>query len=98
MTLYWHNFPSKVIPKHHILEHHCIHFIQKHRFGQGLLREQGGELLHSTIGKIQKRTRAMRDESSQLKTTMNLHLLQTSQHIQSLIPPKRKRVSSKKHN
>ena len=27
---------------------------------------------------------------------MNLHLLQTSQHIQSLIPPKRKRVSSKK--
>ena len=98
MKLYRHNFPSKVLPKHHILEHHCIPFIQKHRFGLGLLGEQGGELLHSTIGKIQKRTRAMRDESSQLKTTMNLHLLQTSQHIQSLIPPKRKRVSSKKHS
>ena len=69
----------------------------KHRFGLGLLGEQGGELLHSTIGKIQKRTHAMKDEASQLKTTMQLHLLQTSQQVQSLIPTKRRKKSNKKH-
>ena len=97
MTLYRKNFPQKVLPKHHILEHHCTTFIKKHRFGLGLLGEQGGELLHSTIGKIQKRTHAMKDEASQLKTTMQLHLLQTSQQVQSLIPPKRRKKSNKKH-
>ena len=78
MTLYRKNFPQKVLPKHHILEHHCTTFIKKHRFGLGLLGEQGGELLHSTIGRIQKRTHAMKDEDSQLETIMQLHLLQTS--------------------
>ena len=97
MTLYCKCFPQKVLPKHHILEHHCATFIKKHRFGLGLLREQKGELLHSTIRKIQKRTHAMTDEASQLKTTMQLHLLQTSQQVQSLIPPKRKKKSNKKH-
>ena len=97
MTLYCKSSPQKVLPKHHILEHHCATFITKHRFGLGLLGEQRGELLHSTIRKIQKRTHAMKDEASQLKTTMQLHLLQTSQQVQSLIPPKRKKKSNKKH-
>ena len=97
LTLYRKNFPQKVLPKHHILEHHCATFIKKHRFGLGLLGEQRGEPLHSTIGKIQKRTHAMKDKSSQLKTTMQLHLLQTSQQVQSPIPPKRKKKSNKKH-
>ena len=96
-TLYRKNFPQKVLPKHHILEHRCTTFIKKHRFGLGLLGEQEAELLHSAIGKIQKRTHAMKDEASQLKATMQLHLLQTSQQVQSLIPPKRKKKSNKKH-
>ena len=48
----------------------------------GLLGKQRGELLHSTTGKIQKQTHAMKDEASQLKTTMQLHPLQTFQQVQ----------------
>ncbi|GFR65653.1 immune-associated nucleotide-binding protein 5 [Elysia marginata] len=93
MTKYREYFPQKVLPKHHILEHHCIPFIRKHKFGMGILGEQGGELLHSTIGKIQKRTHAMRDEASQLKVTMSSQLLQTSQQLRSLVPHKKTKTS-----
>ncbi|GFO15140.1 amine oxidase [Plakobranchus ocellatus] len=96
MTIYRKNFSQKVLPKHHILEHHCITFIQKYNFGLGLLGEQGGELLHSTIAKIQKRTHAMKNEASQLQTTMKSHLLQTSQHLKALIPEKRKKTTQNK--
>ena len=42
MTIYRRMFPYKIIPKQHILEHHCIPHIQKHGHGLGLLgdREQ----------------------------------------------------------
>ena len=91
MAVYRRHFPDKILPKHHVLEHHCIPFIQRYRFGLGLLGEQGGELLHSTIGKIQKRTQVLKDEACQLQSTMKSHLLQTSKHLQSLIPHKKER-------
>ena len=98
MAVYRRHFPDKILPKHHVLEHHCIPFIQRYRFGLGLLGEQGGELLHSTIGKIQKRTQAMKDEACQLQSTMKSHLLQTSKHLQSLIPHKKRKTNlSEKH-
>ena len=92
MNLYRRFFPNKVLPKHHILESHCIPFIERHKFGLGLLGEQGGELIHSTVSKLEKRTHAMRNETTQLKTVMQLSHLQTSPDLQSLVPAKKKRV------
>ena len=75
------------------------HFHKETQIWTGIIRStgRGTIVLHSTIGKIQKRTHAMKNEASQLKTTMHVHLLQTSQQVQSLIPPKRKKKSNKKH-
>ncbi|GFS05270.1 NRAG8 protein, partial [Elysia marginata] len=85
-SLRWHD---GAIPENEV-------WVKKHRSGMGLLGEQGGELLHSTIGKIHKRTLGMRDEASQLRTTMASHLLQTSKQLRSLVPQKRKKKSSNK--
>ena len=69
-----------------------VPFIQRYRFGLDLLGKQGGELLHSSIGKMQKRTQEMKDEACQLQSTMKSHLLQTLKHLQSLIPNKKKKT------
>ena len=41
MTNYRNYFPAKVLPKMHILEHHCLPFIENFGFGLGLMGEQG---------------------------------------------------------
>ena len=46
MTTYRRMSHNKVIPKQHLLEHHCIPHIRKHKFGLGLLGEQGTENSH----------------------------------------------------
>ena len=57
---YMHNFRSltdtKITPKQHLLECHCIPFIEKWGFGLGLLGEQGGEECHAFINILKSRT------------------------------------------
>ena len=50
MAIYRRMFPHKVIPKRHLLEQHCIPYIKIHKFGLGLLGEQGTENSHQMIG------------------------------------------------
>ena len=91
MAVYRRHVPDKILPKHHVLEHHCIPFIQRYKIWFGCTGRTGwGNSYTSTIGKIQKRTQAMKDEACQLQRTMKSHLLQTSKHLQSLIPHKNK--------
>lgn len=95
MTIYRTHFPDKIIPKQHILEKHCVPFISTFRFGLGILGEQGGELIHSTVSKFEKRAQAVKNDSSYLTIVMNSSLLQVSPDIQSQVP--KKRVKTKKH-
>ena len=55
MAVYRQHFKNKIIPKQHILESHCLPFIQKHKMGLGLLGEQDGELIHCTIATLEKK-------------------------------------------
>ena len=81
-------YPSKITPKIHMLENHCVPFIETFGFGLGLLGEQGGELIHATIAKIEKRTQGIRKRSKQLKSTVEAHRLQNS----SALPEVKKRA------
>ena len=79
-------FVHKVIPKQHILEHHCLPFITKYQVGLGLLGEQGGELIHSSIAKLEKRMVGIRDEKRRMRTLMECHFLQVAPSLQPLVP------------
>ena len=85
------HFSNKVIPKQHILEQHCLPFIENHRLGLGLLGEQGGAVIHASISKLERRTMAIRNEKRRLKMIMECHLLQVSPSLQSHVPPTKKR-------
>ena len=55
MTIYRENFQGKVLPKHNILEKHCIPWVMRYGFGLALHGEQGGELIHSSVAKLERR-------------------------------------------
>ena len=54
MSIYRKTFPQKVIPKEHLLERHCIPYIRQQTFGLGLLGEQGTELSHQAMSKLER--------------------------------------------
>ncbi|GFN91214.1 amine oxidase [Plakobranchus ocellatus] len=91
MATYRRMFKKKVTQKQHILETHCLPFIQEHKIGLGLLGEQGGELIHSSIAKLEKRTAGIRQEERKIKTIMECHLLQVAPLLQLYIPQTKKR-------
>lgn len=91
MELFRNLFPNKITPKLHILEHHCLDWIKTWGFGMAFHGEQGGELIHSSIAKLERRTAGMRKESKQLKSVMAAHRLQTSPGLQTLIPPTKRK-------
>ena len=76
-------FPRKTIPKHHILEHHCLPFIKRHGVGLGLLGEQGTESSHQTIAKLERRAHGIVDKPAKLKFIMNAQLLHCAPSFQS---------------
>ena len=73
MTFYRRYFPDKVIPKMHILEHHCLPFIESFGFGLGLLGEQGGELIHHTLAKIERRIHGIKSTNKRIRSTVEAH-------------------------
>ena len=52
-----------------------------YRFGMGFHGEQGGEMFHSTIAKIEHRARGMRRERTKIAFTMETSILQTTQKL-----------------
>ena len=73
MTHYRQYFPGKVIPKMHILEHHCLPFIENYGFGLGLMGEQGGEQLHASMTQFQQRMGGIRNPQKRLRSTIEAH-------------------------
>ena len=72
---------TRVIPKQHMLEHHCVSWIRRWGFGMGLLGEQGGEQLHATVNNLKRRTWGMRRSADSLRTQLTEALLQTSPEV-----------------
>ncbi|GFN74207.1 hypothetical protein PoB_000071300 [Plakobranchus ocellatus] len=76
LTLYRRLFPQKIIPKQHILEHHCISHIKQYKLGLGLLGEQGTESCHQSISYLEKvRARGIVDPTQKLRHIMTTHLV-----------------------
>ena len=78
MAAFRQHFPKVTIPKQHILEHHCIPFIQHTHFGLGFLGEQGTENSHQAIKKLEKRACGITNDVEKLRFIMNTHLLHVS--------------------
>ena len=95
MTKFRNLFPQSVTPKQHILEHHSLPVIKKWGFGLGLLGEQGGEMVHASIAKIERRTAGIRYKPKQLKAILEAHRLQTASSLNSEIPPPKKKKTKK---
>ena len=91
MAVYRQHFKNKIIPKQHILESHCLPFIQKHKMGLGLLGEQGGELIHGTIATLEKRMACIRKVERKMKTLMECHLLQVAPCLHRFVPKTKRR-------
>ena len=91
MTLYRKQFPNKVIPKQHILEHHCVPFIQKTKIGLGLLGEQGTELCHQTIKRIEKKAKGINNETDHMYYVMKKQMIQMSPVLVSAMPQAKSR-------
>ena len=85
-----------VIPKQHILEMHCVPWIKKYKFGLGLLGEQGGELIHSSVAQLNRRSRAIRNAKARLKLIMQTQHLQCTPELLSLEPKIKTRIKKRK--
>ena len=84
MTIYRRMFHNKVIPKQHLLEHHCIPHIRKHKFGLGLLGEQGTENSHRLIAHLEKhRAHGFTNELDKLHHILTAHLLQIAPSLRA---------------
>ena len=86
---------TKLTPKQHILLKHCVPWIRKYGFGLALMGEQGGELIHATVAKIERRSRCIRNAETRLRFIMQTQHLQVCPELRACIPEVRKRVSVK---
>ena len=76
-----------VTPKQHLLEVHCIPFLQRNRFGLALHGEQGDEETHATISLLEKRTWGLRSEEKQLLFVMKEHMTMISPALRGSLQP-----------
>ena len=95
MTHYRQYFPGRVIPKMHILEHHCLPFIETYGFGLGLMGEQGGEHLHASMTRFEQRMSGIRNPNKRLKSTIEAHHAQNSPTLRCLFPDVKQRKENK---
>ena len=95
MTLYRLQHASKVTPKHHILEHHCLPWIRAYKFGLGFHSESGGELCHSLIRTAEVAARHIRNAEERIKYIMKRHNIATAPVIRANKPSKLQRKKRK---
>ena len=84
-------FPGKVFPKLHILEHHCIEWIEKYEFGLAAHGEQAGEAVHASVALLERRGRGIRDKQTQMRIIVSSQHLQASPVLHQCVPPIKKR-------
>ena len=89
-TMFRKHFRIKVILKQHILDAHCIPWIDKYGFGLAFHSEQGGELIHASVAELEGRGAAIRIIESQLHIILKSQCLQTSSELLAHIPPIKK--------
>ena len=84
---------NKIIPKHHILEHHCMTFVRKFGFGLGMLGEQGGEGTHREFNRLHRVMHGIANPLNRLKACMEEHLVATHPQVVKdiILPLARKR-------
>ena len=83
IAIYRRMFYNKVIQKH-LLEHHCIPHIKKHKFGLGLLGEQGRGNSHRLIAHLEKhRAQVFTNKLDRLNHILTVHLLQIAPSLQA---------------
>ena len=82
---------QKSNPKTLFLESHCVPWIQTYGFSMGFHGEQGGELIHATVAKLERRGMAVRNVDQHLKAIMESQLLQTAPELLSIEPPIKRR-------
>ncbi|GFO22115.1 amine oxidase [Plakobranchus ocellatus] len=91
LLIYRRHSHNTITPKLHMFEHHRLPFIKKWGFGLGLLGEQGGEMIHATIAKIERRMVGMRNKGKQIKTIVETHRLQNAPTSKTLAEHKTKK-------
>ena len=92
ISLYRRHSHNTITPKLHMLERHCLPFIERWGFGLGLLGEQGGEMMHANVAKIERRMIGMKDKSANLRAVVRAHRLQNTPSLKSMVaPPIKKR-------
>ena len=80
-------FPdTRIIPKQHILEHHCIDFMKTWHFGLALHGEQGGEETHALINELKVRVRGVNNEENKIRVLMKDHFTAVSPVLRSVLP------------
>ena len=80
------HFRDKALPKQHILEAYCVPWIKKYGLGLAFHSEQGGELIHASVAKLERRGAAIRNIEKQLKTILKFQYLQTSSELLANAP------------
>ena len=86
MNFYRNNASKNVFPKLHFLEHYCTQWISRWGFGMGLHGEQGVELMHSSIKKLENQAQGTRLAEDKFKVIMKSHLAQVSPTLHCLLP------------
>lgn len=80
-----------ITPKQHFLERHCVPWLEKYGFGLGFHGEQGRELFHATVNKLERRVIGMKNEKEQLRVVMQSQHLKTFTELIDCQPPTKKR-------
>ena len=87
MSFYRREFPEvRVIPKQHLLESHCVPWIQRWGFGLCLHGEQGGEETHAAINCLKRRVWGLWSKEQQLRVLMKEHMAIVSPLFHGLMP------------
>ena len=79
-------FPdTRILPKQHILEHHCIDFMKTWHFGLALHGEQGGEETHAFITELKVHVRGVNNEENKIQVLMTEHFMAVSPVLRSVL-------------
>ena len=93
MSYYRREFPEvRVTPKQHLLESHCVPWIQMWVFGLSLHGEQGGEGAQATVNCLKKTNKQtknnvlLKNKEEQLRVLMTEHMTMVFPLFHGLMP------------
>ena len=93
---YYRRHLSRVYPKLHFLEEHCLEWIGKYRLGMGLFSEHGCEQLHKSIRVLELQSHGIANKVERMSCVLKKHLMQVAPELISLMPSTKKRPRQKK--